>query len=42
MNSEEIIYNLFIYTKSPSYENEIENFLEVNCLTFEDVDENKF
>lgn len=41
MNSEEIIYNLFMYTKSPMYENDIESFLEANCITFEDVEENK-
>ena len=36
-----MIYNLFIYTKSPEYENEIENFLEANCVTFDDIETNR-
>lgn len=35
------MFNLVTFTKSPYYENEIEDFIEVNCIGFEDVETNK-
>lgn len=41
LDSDEIICNLFTFTTSKENLFEMESFLEANCITFEDVEENK-
>ena len=41
LDSDEIICNLFTFTTSQENQFEMEGFIEANCLTFDDVEENK-